>query len=145
MHGTGANADGTGQLVNKGKRALVVEDEAIVAFDLEDMLTDLGFDEVVVCNSFDAAEEVLGADTSFDLAMFDLNLNGVISVPLIETARAAGIPSVVTSGYEEAVISLQDMAVPRIVKPYGVSTIQTAIEGLVRSVPDAASADIHID
>ena len=60
---------------------LAVEDEALLAFDLEDMLHELGFRDVTVCGSYADAEAALAA-RAFGYAIFDLNLDGRMSTPL---------------------------------------------------------------
>ena len=105
---------------------LAVEDEAFLAFDLEDMLRDLGFSEVTVCASYPEAEEALEG-TAFRYAVFDLNLDGIISAPLVERARAIGVRVVVASGYEPSTVPLKDTAIPRVTKPYDAETLARAL------------------
>ena len=105
---------------------LAVEDEAFLAFDLEDMLGDLGFDDVTVCATYAAAEAALGT-RAFDYAVFDLNLDGTMSTPLVERARAAGIGVVVASGYEPSTVPLSDAAIPRLTKPYDMRSLARAL------------------
>lgn len=113
-------------------RVLVVEDEALVAFELEDMLHDLGFSEVTVCASYDEAERALDGG-GFGYAVFDLNLSGVLSVPLVERAHAEGIRTIITSGYERSTVPAADLDVPRLTKPYDLA-------GLARALRAAAAA-----
>ena len=115
-----------GNGTSASRTALVVEDEAWVAFDLEDMLRDLGFEEVVVCGTFALAEETLAA-RDFPVAVFDLNLDGRISTPLIERALASGTHVVVTSGYETDTMPLEDASIPRLVKPYAPADLARAL------------------
>ena len=99
-------------------RVLVVEDEAMIAFDLVDMLEDLGFSDVVVANSFEAAQEALDKG-GIAIAFFDLNLDGQLSTPLIERAVGEGIFTVVASGYEARTVATPPgVTVPRLPKPY---------------------------
>ena len=97
-------------------RALVAEDEALVAFDMEDMLLDLGFGEVVLCASYEEAEEAL-ENGPFDLVLFDLNLDGKLTIPLVERTHASGTRVAVVSGYSSDRIALSTDAIPRLVKP----------------------------
>lgn len=108
-------------------RALVVEDEAFVAFDMEDMLLEIGFREVVVCASYERAEEALGGEP-FDLALFDLNLNGRLSIPLVERAHGMGMNVAVVSGYSSDRIALPTDAIPRIVKPCRPSDLRRIVD-----------------
>ena len=108
------------------RSVLVVEDESIVAFDLADMLEDLGYRDVTVCTSFEDAERTL-AERRFDVGIFDLNLHGRISQPLIDTAQEAGTAVVVASGYEARTVPLKDPRMPRLGKPYRERDIARAL------------------
>jgi len=56
-------------------KALVVENHPIVRDAVKSALLSTGlFTEVVVCGTFEAAQEILQQDTSFDLITLDLNL-----------------------------------------------------------------------
>ncbi|HWP91193.1 MAG TPA: response regulator [Thermodesulfobacteriota bacterium] len=66
------------------KKILIVEDEEIVAMDIQDMLTDLGYEAVGIANSKeDAIEEI--EKTNPDLVLMDIMLGGKDSG--IETAE----------------------------------------------------------
>ena len=109
-----------------GRRVLVVEDEVFIAFDLADMLADLGFADVVVASTYDDAEQALN-ENAFDIAIFDLNLNGRMSTPLIARSEEAGIHTVIASGYEARTVSTGDISVPRITKPYSLRTLMSVL------------------
>lgn len=108
------------------QRVLVVEDEAFIAFDLADMLEQLGYEDVVICNSYASAEAALG-DGQFSIAVFDLNLDGRLSTPLIDKAASEGTHVVIASGYEADTIPSSDPATTRIVKPYDLTTLRDAL------------------
>ena len=124
-------ADGANGTVRSTGRqcALVVEDEAFVAFDLEDMLLDIGFEEVEVRASYEGAEAALDTG-SYDLAVFDLNLDGRLSVPLVMRARGMGIPVIVASGYTAERVPLPANDIPRVVKPYRPADIRRLVESV---------------
>ena len=75
--------------------ALILEDEPIIAFTLEDMLLDLGYDEVDVASTLaDARRRV--EDRSPDIAILDVNIHGersyefrYVGVPVIRRRRDA--------------------------------------------------------
>lgn len=107
---------------------LVVEDEALVALDLEDMLRDIGFHEIVICASVPKAEAALAA-RDFDYAVFDLNLDGQSSIPLIEKVADGPMKIVVASGYDAKSMPLKDESIPRITKPYRIHELAHALLG----------------
>ena len=62
-------------------RILIVEDEMLVAMDLESILADSGFEPVGIAADLTTAEEYF--DQSIDLALVDLNLRDGLTGPQI--------------------------------------------------------------
>jgi len=85
------------------KRVLVVEDEALVAMLIEDLLEECGCSVIGPCGSVEAAMAIARGDT-FDLAVLDVNLRGEKVYPVAELLTERHIPFLFLSGYgEEAV------------------------------------------
>lgn len=86
----------------RGRRSaiLVLEDDMLLAMDMEDHLTDLGFE---VVGPFCRVSQALEAIPELDLvgAVVDLNLNGEFSFPVIDCLKRHNVPVVVCSGYAE--------------------------------------------
>jgi CheY-like chemotaxis protein len=80
-----------------GRRALVVEDEMLVAMMIEDMLADLGCKSVSSAATIDQALALIAAQ-AFDVAMLDMNLNGKDSHPVAEALSARGVPFFYATG-----------------------------------------------
>lgn len=98
-------------------RVLLVEDDVLLAMEMEDFLTDLGFD---VIGPFGKLEESLEASDRehLDGAVLDLNLRGELSFPLIEKLTEDGVPVVVCSGYVDLPgMNKRLSAVPCVAKP----------------------------
>lgn len=84
-----------------GKRVLVVEDEVIVAMQLEDLLRDMGCAVVgPACRLEDALE--MAEIEGLDAAVLDVNLNGRSVCPVAIRLRARGVPVVYATGYGQA-------------------------------------------
>jgi CheY-like chemotaxis protein len=84
-------------------RIMIVEDEALVALMVEDLLTDFGCQ---ISGSFGAVDEALAYLTeaatpppALDGAVLDVNIGGTMVFPVAERLRAAGIPFVFATGY----------------------------------------------
>ncbi len=105
---------------------LLVEDEALIAFEAEDILQDLGFDAVETCGTFDAAQEAVDGGR-FEVGMFDLNLNGVMSTPLVERFTAAGGRAILTTGYEIDAAEMARIGAVHVRKPYTAQDIAAAL------------------
>jgi DNA-binding response OmpR family regulator len=84
--------------IDNSARVLLVEDEAFIATDLEEMLSSFGFTEITICLTYsDAAEQVKLNDHG--LAIFDINVGGMLSYGLISNAVSNGSAVVTISGY----------------------------------------------
>ncbi|RWB04551.1 MAG: response regulator [Mesorhizobium sp.] len=83
-----------------GLRILVLEDEFLIAMDVEQLCRDHGADEVVIARDL---TEVNGREvaTRFDAAIVDLMLGGASTIDFASGLRAAGIPFVFASGYSD--------------------------------------------
>ena len=81
-----------------GNRLLLVEDEALVAMALKDMLTELGFE---VVGAFNKVTEALAVVTNQDVnaAVLDVNLGGELIYPVADSLVAKGVPFVFITGY----------------------------------------------
>ncbi|MEA3008983.1 MAG: hypothetical protein QOJ91_675 [Sphingomonadales bacterium] len=109
-----------------GVRVLLVEDEAIIAMTAEDMLDELGC--TTVATSSNLADAMAATEASdFDIALLDINLNGLDSLPVADRLREAGLPFVFTTGYGAAGRSHAHAEAPLIAKPYQLHDLEKAI------------------
>ena len=81
-----------------GLRFLIVDDEIIVALDLEYMLTDLGHSVVETASRVERGLEI-ARSSDIDMAILDINVRGVLSFPIAEILRDRGVPVIFASGY----------------------------------------------
>jgi CheY-like chemotaxis protein len=110
----------------KGVRVLLVEDEAIIAMTAEDMLEELGCRPVATVATL--AEAVSAAERDdFDVALLDINLNGVESLPVAARLRERGLPFAFTTGYGAAGRGSGFEDVPLVTKPYQLADLESAI------------------
>jgi CheY-like chemotaxis protein len=112
----------------EGSRILVVEDEALIAMALEDMLLDLGC-EVVGPASTVAAALDYAASENLDGALLDINVRGSLVYPVAEALIARGVPVVLCSGYAlTSAIPAPYDALPQIAKPYNPSVLRETLQ-----------------
>jgi DNA-binding response OmpR family regulator len=78
-------------------RALVVDDEALIAMEIAELLRDAGFEIVGPAGSVDEAMALL-AECECDLAVIDLRIDGVLAVDLIDALRERAIPCLYVTG-----------------------------------------------
>lgn len=108
-----------------GVRVLVVEDEALVAMLLEDMLAHLG------CAVVGTAAQVVPAiqlarTLDFDVALVDLNLAGASGEPVAEAVAARGAPVIYATGYATP-NPARRLHGTVIAKPYDLAQLRRAI------------------
>ena len=102
-----------------GLRLLIVEDEAMVAMMVEDMLADLGCVVVDVAGTLSRGLALV-ADRALALdgAILDVNLGGDKVYPVAAALTARGIPFIFATGYGIAGIAEDFSHVPALAKPY---------------------------
>jgi CheY-like chemotaxis protein len=108
------------------QRVLVVEDETLVALDLEDLLLQMGHH--VLGPATRVAEAVaLARDADFDFAILDVNLAGSPSYPVADILRERGIPFVFSTGYGAAGLADAYSGEQALSKPYQPHELERAI------------------
>ena len=120
----------------KGKRVLVVEDEALVSMLVEDELRDAGATVLgpAVCVA-DALRlvEAAAADGGISAAVLDINLEGRHVGPVADRLAALGVPFLFATGYGASRDAGGHGAAPVVEKPFD-------LERLVASVAALAAA-----
>ncbi len=111
-------------------RALLVEDEPLVALMIEDMLADLGID--VALSASTLADALAATEADFDFALLDINLKGERSFPAAEALRRRGKPFMFVTGYGTLGTYGTDFDVVVLQKPFTIADLRA---GLVRAVP----------
>lgn len=112
--------------MSTGMIALILEDEPILGFALEDMLLELGFEAVELATTLDAARQYLQSGSPH-VAILDVNIHGERSYCLIETLKANSVPFVFASGYGDAEHPEELRNVATITKPYSLHDLRTSL------------------
>ena len=82
-----------------GRLVLVVEDEFLIAMDLELLLQRHGWRVLGPAATVAEALRLLAGETP-DVALLDVNLRGEPVTPVAEELRARGVPFVLASAYD---------------------------------------------
>ncbi len=114
-----------------GLKVLVVEDEMLIACEMEATLEDLGCEVVGPFARVGHALEAL-QDTKVDAAVLDVNVRGEMIFPVAEKLKALGVPMVFCTGYAD----LPDIPEPlqdqvRLSKPCAASSVEAALRAQV--------------
>src|SRR4051812_30093716 len=109
-----------------GMRVLVVEDEALVAILLEDMLTDLGCEVVASAPRVGVARELVGQN-DVDCAILDVNVGGETIYPVAELLAESGVPFMFVTGYSKATLDPAFQQRPILQKPFDSNTLRDTL------------------
>lgn len=119
------------QALLAGRRVLIVEDEYLVADDVAAALRAAGATVVGPFGSLPAAERAV-AEELFDCAVLDVNLRGRHSTPIAQSLDAAGVPTLVVTGYSRDALPDPLQAASRLEKPVAAREVPEALASLLR-------------
>jgi CheY-like chemotaxis protein len=111
-------------------RVLVIEDEGLVAFFIEDMLTEMGHEVGAVASRMQEPLDLAKTGT-FDLAIVDVNLDGQPSYPIAEILKERGVPFVFATGYGSKGIDPKFVDNPVLAKPFVMAEFQKLLPTLL--------------
>jgi CheY-like chemotaxis protein len=99
--GTGTGPHSAGEPGERllGKRILIVEDEALVALELQFAFEDEGAEVVGPAQSLMKALETATYDSDIDLALLDVDVAGENVFPVAELLRRRGVPFAFHTGH----------------------------------------------
>ncbi|HXL68976.1 MAG TPA: response regulator [Xanthobacteraceae bacterium] len=109
-----------------GLDVLIVEDEAIVSFLVEDMLIELGCGTVRHAGSVTEALAALAAKRP-DAAVLDVNLGGYKVYPVAERLRELGVPFLFATGYDASTLSREWAGRPLVQKPFQLAALAASL------------------
>ena len=112
---------------------LVVEDEFLIAMELDLLLTQAGWRVLGPAATVEAALELLNKEQP-DVAALDVNLRGRLIIPVATALRTMGVPFVVTSAYRRADLPGADILAeaPFVAKPIVERPLLAALAQLKR-------------
>lgn len=115
-----------------GCRVLVVEDEMMVAWALEDMLSDWGCTVVGPAARVANALTMLDAE-AIDVALLDVSLDRQKSYPVADALAAGGVPFALLTGYGRDSLPSRYQTCPVLQKPFMASELGNALAALLIS------------
>lgn len=123
-------------LPTQGLNVLVVEDESLVLFNLEDTLTAMGCVIVGPAMRLQQARELVDASTEVDVAILDVNLGGQPIYPVAETLRDRNVRIVFATGYGRQGLPEQWQDYPVLMKPYTSDEVERVLREIVATKSD---------
>ena len=114
----------------RGCRVLVVEDEVLVCWLLEEMLAELECKVVGPAVRVSQALAMVGTE-AIDLAILDVNLNGEKSYAVADALAARRVPFVFSTGYAADSMPEKYRSSLTLQKPYSQSDLSAALTKLL--------------
>jgi DNA-binding response OmpR family regulator len=113
---------------------LVVEDDFIVAFDMQALLEEQGARVLGPAASLSEARDILAAERP-TVAILDVNLNGEYVFPLVGELRAHRVPFLFATAYadDERLFPEEARTAPRLAKPVLPNVLISQMLRLLRS------------
>lgn len=114
-----------------GCRILILEDEFLIAMDVEQLCRDHGAEDAVLIRDLDAIEAEI-AGRRFDVAVIDAMLDGRSTLDFARQLQERNVPFVFATGYDDAAERFADFpGIPVVGKPYGGQELIEAIASVV--------------
>ncbi|HVV33582.1 MAG TPA: response regulator [Vitreimonas sp.] len=118
-----------------GKTVLIVEDEAVISESIFDTVMDAGGKPLPPCASIVDALNAINA-SAIDVALVDVNLNGMRSNAVMQALHAKNIPFVAATAYQ---IAATLGGAPVILeKPYTPAKLREALEEAINLPPPSS-------
>ena len=111
--------------VLRGRQVMIVEDEMLLAMELETLLMDLGCGVIGPVPSVARALALLDQQRP-DAAILDVNLNGQTALPVAAALNAQHVPFMLATGYTDA-LQGELQAAPRVGKPLNHTELMHAL------------------
>ncbi|UVK57449.1 response regulator (plasmid) [Mesorhizobium sp. AR02] len=118
-----------------GFRVLLVEDEMLIAIEIEDTLKDFGCEVVGPTGKLETALQ-LATDEMIDAAILDVTIRGGEVFPVAEKLLERGIPFMLASGYGEWALPDKMRDRPRLTKPFTSEELHVQIRALGKEAAD---------
>lgn len=124
----------------QGQRILIVEDQSLIAMELQDFLDRAGASTVGPVGRLQRALS-MAESSSLDAALLDVDLNGERCWPVADTLSRRDIPFAFTTGYSNIVMPERFARHPRLPKPYREKDLLAVLRGLLGAALEDGGAN----
>jgi PAS domain S-box-containing protein len=126
--------------LSRASRILVIEDEALVALQLQADLESAGHQVVGPARSLQAGMR-LAEREEIDVALIDVSLGRETSAPIADRLLARNVPFAFVTGYSDTSMLPEHLrTMPRLIKPYALPDVQRILAGLLNGTRPGGSA-----
>jgi CheY-like chemotaxis protein len=120
-----------------GRRLLIVEDELLIALELQHIVEQLGGTVVGPAGSVEGALQLL-SETTPDAALLDANLRGGRVTPVAQACRDQSVPFALVTGYGRLELEEQLLqSAPRARKPFDSRAIHKVLAVVLKGDREA--------
>ncbi|WP_428970238.1 response regulator [Sphingomonas sp. Xoc002] len=108
-------------------RILVVEDEYMLADELQMELADADAIVLGPVSTVEEAIDLIASEAQIDGSILDVNLSGELVFPVADRLAERGVPFLFTTGYDGSIIPARFADIDRCEKPINMRRITQAI------------------
>ncbi len=125
-----------------GLRVLVLEDEFLIAMEVEQACRDSGAADVRICRTLEEVGSTASGTFDFDVAVIDLKLGLISSLDFARGLHEAGVPFIFATGYADSQEMSENFPGVRVVtKPYLGNEVVDALADTLHRVPQRLDFD----
>jgi DNA-binding NtrC family response regulator len=110
-------------------RVLIVEDEALIAQCLDELVRSLGWIVADIAHNLSSARTAIGT-CRFDAALVDLRLGSELTTEIVDVLQERGTPIALVTGYDQA-LEPRHSAIPLLRKPFTEEQLRALLEDLL--------------
>lgn len=118
----------------RGRRVLIVEDNALISMEMESSLESNGYDVVGRANSVVEALDLIST-TEIDVAVLDVDLGGEYSFAIADVLLEKGVPYTFATGFE-TLTKERGYEAPVLTKPVNEATLRRTLDVLTGDADD---------
>jgi len=111
-----------------------VEDEAMIAMLVEDMVEEFGSEVVGPAARVEEAL-TLAKNAELDAAILDINVGGAVIFPVAHVLEARRIPIIFASGYRSTTLPARFKGTPVLSKPFSFLELSGALRAVLKNRP----------
>lgn len=116
----------------EGLRVLLLEDEFLIALDVEQICQDEGCAEIQTYRDISAIDDAVLSSKNIDVAIIDVMMGDGMTLPLAQAFQARGLPFVFATGLSRTEATFQDFPnVPVVTKPYASHQLIAAMQAAI--------------
>lgn len=123
-------------MIPQNARILIVEDDALVAMEMEARVSAYGCAVVGPAPTIAIANRLLD-DVRPDAALLDVNVCGERITPIAARLREMGVPYVLVTGYARLAFEEPELQVTKLAKPIADAELTRALRRLLTPTPPA--------